>query len=242
MTKPPIHLLRLEACPIWEQLRIEEALIRADERNWCVVNNGSPKAIVMGISGKANQLLDLSRLRESPIPVIRRFSGGGTVVVDANTLFTTFICNHSALPIQPCYPEPIMRWTEAFYSPLLPPKFRLMENDYVIGAHKFGGNAQYLRKNRWLHHSSMLWDYCPINMQYLLLPEKRPKYREDRTHDVFLSRLSEHFPCRHEFLNAVIQRLTDFFKVDVIELESVQEVLQRSYRMTTREEKPSLGV
>ena len=29
----------------------------------------------------------------NPVPVIRRFSGGGTVFVDANTLFVTWICN-----------------------------------------------------------------------------------------------------------------------------------------------------
>lgn len=27
------------------------------------------------------------------IPVLKRFSGGGTVIVDHNTVFTTFICN-----------------------------------------------------------------------------------------------------------------------------------------------------
>lgn len=27
------------------------------------------------------------------IPVLKRFSGGGTVIVDKNTVFTTFICN-----------------------------------------------------------------------------------------------------------------------------------------------------
>jgi lipoate-protein ligase A len=157
MNKPQIYLLRLVECPIWEQLRIEEALIRADTRNWCVLNSGSPEAIVMGISGKTDRLLDLALLQQRPIPVVRRFSGGGTVVVDRNTLFATFICQHDALPISPCYPEPIMRWTEALYRPLLPSDFQLRENDYVLGNHKFGGNAQYLRKDRWLHHSSLLW-------------------------------------------------------------------------------------
>ena len=37
--------------PILEQLQLEEALFRADQRNWCLLNSGSPPAIVMGISG-----------------------------------------------------------------------------------------------------------------------------------------------------------------------------------------------
>ena len=48
-----LHLLRLENIPILEQLAIEEALLRTDHRNICIVNSGTPPAIVMGISGKA---------------------------------------------------------------------------------------------------------------------------------------------------------------------------------------------
>ncbi len=46
------HLLQLQNMPILEQLRLEEALLRADDRNWILINRGSPPAIVMGISGK----------------------------------------------------------------------------------------------------------------------------------------------------------------------------------------------
>lgn len=50
------------------------------------------------------------------IPVIRRFSGGGTVIVDSDTIFVTLICNKEAIPgLQP-YPQPIMSWSGHFYS------------------------------------------------------------------------------------------------------------------------------
>ena len=50
------------------------------------------------------------------IPVVRRFTGGGTVVVDPNTIFVTFICNKDAVAgLQP-YPQPIMSWTSALYN------------------------------------------------------------------------------------------------------------------------------
>src|SRR5438045_757750 len=90
--KPLLHVVRLERTPILQQLQAEEALLRADNRNWCLLNRGSPPAIVMGISGKAEQLIRPDKLQESPIPLIRRYSGGGTVVVDENTWFVTFIC------------------------------------------------------------------------------------------------------------------------------------------------------
>ena len=47
-----VKLLKLHRVPILRQLLLEEALLRADSGNWCIVNNGtSVPAIVMGISG-----------------------------------------------------------------------------------------------------------------------------------------------------------------------------------------------
>ena len=50
-------------------------------------------------------------------------------------------------------------------------------SDYVFGTHKFGGNAQSITKNRWIHHTSFLWDYDVRNMAYLKLPKRAPEYR-----------------------------------------------------------------
>ena len=88
-----MNILHLKNVSIFEQLQLEEALLRADTRNVCIINEGSSPAIVMGISGKAEELIDLEKLEQNPIPVIKRYSGGGTVVVDPNTLFVSFICN-----------------------------------------------------------------------------------------------------------------------------------------------------
>lgn len=49
--------------------------------------------------------------------------------------------------------------------------------DYAFGSRKFGGNAQSITKNRWVHHTSFLWDYDVSNMDYLKLPMRAPEYR-----------------------------------------------------------------
>lgn len=47
-----VNLLRLQGLPILQQLRLEEALLRADAGNWCILNDGSATAaVVLGISG-----------------------------------------------------------------------------------------------------------------------------------------------------------------------------------------------
>jgi len=146
----------------------------------------------MGISGKPEELIHTASVKQDKIPVIKRFSGGGTVIVDENTLFISFILSKDALDIHP-YPEPILRWSADLYKDAWKiPNFHLRENDYCIGEKKCGGNAQYIKKDRWLHHTSFLWDYTHSNMNYLLMPAKRPKYRQDRDHLDFLTPLKEH--------------------------------------------------
>lgn len=189
-----IHLIKLKNRPIFEQLQLEEALLRTREENFCIINQGAPRAIVMGISGDAEALIDLPKARQDSIPIIRRFSGGGTVIVDENTLFITFIMSKTSLNITP-FPEQILRWSESVYRDAWQiPQFHARENDYCIGAHKCGGNAQYITKTRWLHHTSFLWDYHDDNMRYLHMPTKRPQYRQDRAHTEFLTRLKSHAP------------------------------------------------
>jgi lipoate-protein ligase A len=48
----------------------------------------------------------------------------------------------------------------------------------VFGDHKFGGNAQAITGKRWLHHSSLLWDFQPQRMGLLAQPRKQPQYRQ----------------------------------------------------------------
>jgi lipoate-protein ligase A len=55
---------------------------------------------------------------------------------------------------------------------------RLLVVDYVFADLKFGGNAQAITSQRWLHHTSFLWDYNPANMQALKNPAKQPMYRQ----------------------------------------------------------------
>ncbi|MDF2576788.1 MAG: putative lipoate-protein ligase [Chlamydiales bacterium] len=219
-----INWVYLKNYPIFEQLQLEEALLRTDHQNWCIVNEGSSqKAIVMGISGKMEQLVDQALLQEKPIPIIRRFTGGGTVIVDDQTLFITFICQGKTFPA-PVSPQSIMNWTESLYLPVFEhPQFRMLENDYIIGDHKVGGNAQYIQKDRWLHHTSFLWEYDPGNMDYLLLPTKTPLYRKKRKHSDFLTSLKTFYNSPQQIINRLYEELS--MKFGSIQSFSLEQLL-----------------
>lgn len=225
------HLLRLNNIPILEQLRIEEALLRVGQGNWCLINSGAPPAVVMGISGKPERLVHLDRLQQDSIPLIKRFSGGGTVYIDPDTVFVTFICETATIPIH-AQPKSILEWTATIYHPLFQ-GFEVRENDYVFGDRKFGGNAQYIQKNRWLHHTSFLWAYNPEKMHYLKLPERRPQYRGERSHEAFLCSLQFLFNKKETLVQSLCKHFENVLQAQPIHLDEIEGMLKQPHRKTT---------
>ncbi len=187
----------------------------------------------MGISGKPEELINQNKIAEANIPIIKRFSGGGTVVVDENTLFVTFIFAKERHAFNP-FPEPIMQWSADFYKKVFAHNlFALRENDYILGDKKCGGNAQYIKKERWLHHTSFLWDYTEEKMEYLLHPKKTPSYRKERPHTEFLCKLKDFFPSKDLFINSLKNTLTAEFKTKNITLQDIEPLLEKDHRKST---------
>ncbi|KAF3438160.1 hypothetical protein FNV43_RR20916 [Rhamnella rubrinervis] len=112
-----MNLVRLKGLPILRQLHIEEQLLQTSSDNWCIVNDGTNDPdIFMGVSGVPRKLLEIGPVLRDEIPVIRRFTGGGTVVVDSGTVFVTLMCNKDAVAgLQP-YSRPIMSWSGNLYA------------------------------------------------------------------------------------------------------------------------------
>eukprot|EP00977_Amphora_coffeiformis_P010386 scaffold2429_cov165-Amphora_coffeaeformis.AAC.14 len=136
--------LRGSGLSILERLLMEECLLQHDHRNWIVAgqhealphrylqkvdkpayvkhaqsNNSDmynpSTAIVMGIGGKPHELLNIPMVKEEGCLVLKRFSGGGTVVLDHDSIWTTLIFrNSNAVPDDPlpeAFPRPIMDWS-----------------------------------------------------------------------------------------------------------------------------------
>jgi lipoate-protein ligase A len=130
--------LRASGLSMMERLSLEEALLRHDpERSWILVGTHDPWPhkyldettvplpsyissgsrpsrdclVVMGIGGKPDQLLNIPKVKEDQVLVCKRFSGGGTVVLDSSSLWTTVIGrNHDFTHVQ-AYPKEIMEWS-----------------------------------------------------------------------------------------------------------------------------------
>lgn len=234
---PPIRLVRAKGLPILQQLHLEERLLRTTSHNWCIVNDGTDApTIVMGVSGQPEKLIEVHPVLRDRVPVIKRFSGGGTVIVDSDTVFVTLICNRGSVPNLQLYPRPIMSWTEQFYAPVFKgvADFHLLEHDYVLGDRKFGGNAQSITKDRWLHHTSFLWDYKVENMAYLKLPARAPKYRSERHHSDFICSLKDSSLSRPNFLDNIVSALAAHFSLQTVKIDDSDLPSSINYPHMTR--------
>lgn len=258
MAKPRALWLRLRNTPVLRMLQIEEGLFRADARSWFITNawdmpaagdepglaaaHAAAQSIVLGISGKPAEMLHGSEVRARGVPVIRRFSGGGTIVSDANTLFAAFICAADAEPDVSAYPEPILAWTAGVYAAALldcgAPNFAVRANDYCLstpeGDLKFGGNAQSISGKRWLHHTSVLWAYEARRMELLRMPKRQPDYRAQRPHASFVRGLGAVLPCRRQFGDALARAIAQRWELVPASLEEAEEAIGRPHRKVTR--------
>jgi len=227
----PLKLCHFKKLPIYEQLEIEEALLRTDTTNWCIINEQTPDAIVMGISAKPDEVINKDVFSKNPIPLIRRFSGGGTVLVEKETLFVTFIFSQEGMSLEMC-PKKLLEWTSCVYNPLFShTRFAIRENDYAIDDKKVGGNAQYFAKKRMLHHTSFLWDYCLDKMQVLKQPPKMPEYRNNRSHDAFLTKLKKYFSSKDAFISDLKKVLHAHFHIQE-HIPNKDALLSKNYRRT----------
>ena len=198
-----IEIIKLQNTCIKEQLALEERLLKEEDGSYLIINSGPPTAIVMGSSQKAHEVVNIPLAKQKDVPIIQRYSAGGCVILDKDTIMVSLIISKKHLSID-FFPNTIMAWTENFYKQALAiPDFSLQVNDYTFGNRKIGGNAQYIKKDRFVHHTSFLWDYHPDNMNLLLHPPKEPSYRNARPHHDFLTTIRPHL-TKEQFINSIV--------------------------------------
>lgn len=227
--------------PVLEQLRLEEALLRADRRHWLLVNRvppGGTGAVVLGISGKPAELVHEAAARRDGVPLIKRFSGGGTVYVDDGCLMLSLVAGKEALPPGvEHFPRPIMAWTAGMYAAALPERsgFALHDHDYCIGRRKVGGNAQSITRDRFAHHTSFLWRYdAELLERYLKMPARAPEYRAGRPHSEFVAPLSGAADSPEAFVDGVRRSLSFWYDLADAELGDALAALDAKHDKRTK--------
>jgi lipoate-protein ligase A len=192
-----MHLLDVTCSSVAEDLALDEALlIEADECDGpAVVRFWEPRqyAVVLGASRLIREDVLVAACRTDGVPILRRSSGGGTVVVGPGALNVAVILPDNHAPglwaVDAAHLYVLERLAESLRRAGQPIAIDGL-GDLTIGGRKCGGSAQRRLRRWFMVHCSILYE-MPIERvaRYLAVPRRQPAYRRQRGHHDFLSSL-----------------------------------------------------
>lgn len=194
-----------------ENLALEEALLEyaeSEEAECIRLWESAGHFVVLGAGSPIRSEVNLSACEADDIPVLRRISGGGTVLQGPGCLNYTIVLdreNRTGLDtivgtnsfVLGKIGEAIVRCGHD------QPAIQGI-SDLTNGPLKFSGNAQRRRKRFVLFHGTILHNFdLELISKYLGNPEKMPDYREARDHRSFLMNLDvDAAPLREAIIDA----------------------------------------
>lgn len=178
-------------------LALDEALLRRAEeedtgellRFWEWPELG----VVLGAGGELEKDIHVERCLTEGVPIYRRSSGGGTVLLGRGCLLFSLILSVERAPE--------LKHVNASYRWILDKLAKALKSfgevrhegicDLTLEGKKFSGNAQQRKQRFILHHGTLLYNFDLAKIaHYLKLPERQPEYREGRPHDDFVVNLT----------------------------------------------------
>lgn len=184
-----------------ENLALEEALLDAAEagasaevlRFW----ESPVPFVVLGYANKMATEVNVLACESKKTPVLRRCSGGGTVVQGPGCLNYAVILRitesgptRSISAANDFVMDRIRAGIQAARNNPQAPVTIKGHTDLAISDRKFSGNAQRRRKNFLLFHGSVLLHFdLPLISALLHKPSLEPDYRAGRAHDEFIMNL-----------------------------------------------------
>ena len=147
--------------------------------------------------------------RDDGVPVIRRFSGGGTIVLGHGCLNYAVALSAVSRPELTDVAASFRFVLEAIIAALEVPALAIAGGtDLAVNGRKVSGNAQRRGRRAILHHGTLLYDFdARLATRYLKEPIRRPAYRAARRHAEFLGNIALGGDIIRERLDAAWKRL-----------------------------------
>jgi lipoate-protein ligase A len=204
-----MHFLDLTLPSPAENLALDEALLEsavAGEGGAVLRVWESPAPfVVLGLGGRAADDVDAAACAADGVPVLRRASGGGTVLQGPGCLSYALVLPVAAEPALASiagtntYVLTRVAAALAAFAPGVAPQGT---SDLAVAGRKVSGNAQRRKKAWVLFHGTLLYGFdAGRAARYLTLPPRRPAYRADRAHADFLANL----PASAQALKAALR-------------------------------------
>jgi lipoate---protein ligase len=186
-----------------ENLALDEALLQAADqkdnsraqpstevlRVW----QSNEVAVVVGRSSRVADEVDLQQSQQLGIPVLRRCSGGASVVIGPGCLLYSLLIDLENKPSLRMLDEVHRHVMERMLKAIQPILSSVTTDgtcDLVFNNRKFSGNSLKVGRNWTLYHGTILLE---MNLSWLdrLLkhPPREPVYRHGRSHSEFVTNI-----------------------------------------------------
>ncbi len=181
-----------------ENLALDEALLeeaeQSDEAGECLRlwEPGRPM-VVIGRSSQVAREVEIAACRAAGVPIFRRSSGGAAIVTGPGCLMYAVVLSYAQRPelraIEEAHRFVLERVARALRT-LAPGVSRQGISDLAVAERKFSGNSIRCRRDWFLYHGTLLYDF-PLHKiaQCLRMPPRQPEYRAGRPHQSFLTNL-----------------------------------------------------
>jgi lipoate---protein ligase len=193
-----MHLIEFTAPTLQENLAFDEAMLEAADQ-WSAEEKSFPDSlrlwempqacVILGRGSKIDEA-NADRCRVDGVPILRRCSGGASVVAGPGCLMYSLVLSLERQPelreIDKAHRIVMGRMAVAVQSLVTDVELH-GTCDLTIRMQKISGNAVRYKRHAVLYHGTLLYDF-PLEWisRYLAIPPRMPDYRQRRNHADFV--------------------------------------------------------
>lgn len=149
--------------------------------------------VVVGRSSRIDDEVYLEVCRQRGIPVLRRSSGGLSIVTGPGCLMYALVLSYQRRPALRMLDEAhrfVLGKLVLALRPLVPAVALRGTSDLTLDGWKFSGNSVRCKREHFLYHGTLLYNF-PLDLidTCLAMPPREPDYRQGRKHNAFVVNL-----------------------------------------------------
>jgi len=218
-------------------LALEEHLLKeAEELESCIMIWQNNPSIIIGRYQNTYEEISQAFVEENKIDVIRRITGGGAVYHDLGNI------NFSFINVSENKKVDFHRYNQVIVSLLMGIGVKAelsSRNDITIDGKKFSGTAQYIHKNKVLHHGTLLYNSRLDTLgQALRVSSLKYQSKSVKSVQSRVTNICDYLPqplSVDEFKNLLVKKLSDSipteeYKLATHALEKVVELQEQKYK------------
>jgi lipoate-protein ligase A len=219
-------------------LACDEALLEIFETERCddgLLRIWQPENyfVALGHSNRLTAEANAAACAAAGVPILRRTSGGGTVLQGPGCLNYSLILDcvaHKVPNIASAFHYVLERHREWIVALTRFTVCVAGVSDLTVDGRKFSGNAQYRKARYALVHGTFLIGFdLSLMDRYLFLPTRQPAYRQNRPHSRFVSNLNIQCRLLRDCLRAGWGADAEF---DGLNMDRVDSLVQGRYERT----------